>query len=54
MALQIAPHDGEQLHHFVATSGRDTTPLETVVARKAQHLVGEPVAALIVDNATLP
>lgn len=40
MAQQLAPSEGEQLHHFVATSGWETAPLETELARKAQHLVG--------------
>jgi len=54
MAQQIAPHEGEQLHHFVATSGWDTAPLETELARNAQHLVGGREAYLIVDDTTLP
>jgi SRSO17 transposase len=54
MAQQIAPSQGEQLHHFVATSGWETAPLETELARKAQHLVGGPQAYLIVDDTTLP
>lgn len=54
MARQVAPSEGEQLHHFVATSGWETAPLETELAHKAQHLVGGPEAYLIVDDTTLP
>jgi len=54
MAQQLAPTEGEQLQHFVATSGWDTAPLETELARKAQDLVGGPEAYLIVDDTTLP
>jgi SRSO17 transposase len=54
MARQSAPSEGEHLHHFVATSEWDTAPLETELARKAQHLVGGAEAYLIVDDTTLP
>ena len=54
MAQQLAPTEGEQLHHFVATSSWETTPLETELAPKAQQLVGGPDAYLIVDDTTLP
>jgi len=54
MAQQLAPADAEQLHHFVAASGWETAPLESELARKAQHLVGGHEAYLIVDDTTLP
>jgi SRSO17 transposase len=54
MAQQLAPTEGEQLHHFVATSGWETAPLETELAHEAQQLVGGPEAYLIVDDTTLP
>src|SRR5262245_56679010 len=54
LATRVAPADGEQLHHFVAASSWDTAPLETVLAREAQRLVGGPAAALIVDDTALP
>src|SRR5215218_10171115 len=40
MAARIAPADVQQLHHFVATSPWATAPLERVLARTAQRLVG--------------
>lgn len=54
LAQQVAPRAGEQLHHFVATSRWETAPLETLLAHKAQHLVGGRAAYLIVDDTTLP
>lgn len=54
MAQRLAPAEGEQLHHFVATSSWDIAPLEAELARKAQHLVGGREAYLIVDDTTLP
>lgn len=53
MAARVAPHDGEQLHHFVCTSCWDPAPLERVLAMKAQRLVGGPRAVLIVDDTAL-
>lgn len=53
LAAHVAPDDVEQLHHFVCTSGWDPAPLERVLARKAQRLVGGPRAVLIVDDTAL-
>lgn len=53
MAERIAPDDGEQLHHFLCTSGWDPAPLERTLAEKAQQMVGGPDAVLIVDDTTL-
>ena len=47
MAARIAPNDHEQLHHFIATSAWDPTPLETALAHAAERLVGGPDAVLI-------
>jgi SRSO17 transposase len=54
MAQQLAPTDGEPLHHFVAASGWETAPLEAELARKAESLVGGRGAYLIVDDTTPP
>jgi SRSO17 transposase len=51
---RIAPGEHEQIHHFVATSTWDTSPLETLIAKEAQRLVGGENAVLIVDDTTLP
>jgi SRSO17 transposase len=54
MAARVAPGDVQQLHHFVATSPWATAPLERVLARTAQRLVGGPAAVLIIDDTALP
>lgn len=53
LAARIAPGEGEQLHHFICTSCWAPAPLERVLARVAQRLVGGPDAVLIVDDTTL-
>jgi len=53
MASRVARDDFWQLHHFVATSGWDTSPLQTQLARDAQALVGGPDAHLIIDDTGL-
>lgn len=53
MAARVAPDDPEQLHHFVATSGWDPAPVEAVLAREAQRLVGGRDAVLIIDDTAL-
>jgi SRSO17 transposase len=54
LATRVAPADGEQLHHFVAASTGDPAPVEAVLAREAQRLVGGDEAVLIVDDTALP
>jgi SRSO17 transposase len=54
LADRVAPGDHEQLHHFVCTSTWDTSPLEEVLARQAQRMVGGRGAVLIVDDTGLP
>lgn len=53
LASRVAPADVEQLHHFVCTSCWDPAPLERVLAKKAQRLVGRPKSVLIVDDTAL-
>jgi SRSO17 transposase len=53
MAARVARDDFWQLHHFVATSGWDTAPLERQLARDADALVGGPDAHLIIDDTGL-
>jgi SRSO17 transposase len=54
LAARVAPADGEQLHHFVAASRWDPAPVEAVLAREAQRLVGGGGAVLIIDDTALP
>jgi SRSO17 transposase len=54
LAARVAPADSEQLPHFVATSHWETAPLDAVLARERQRLVGGAEAVLIVDDTALP
>jgi SRSO17 transposase len=54
MAARVAPGDAEQLHHLIGGSPWATAPLEAVLAREADRLVGGPDAALVVDDTALP
>jgi SRSO17 transposase len=54
IASRVAREDFWQLHHFVATSGWDTAPLERELAKHANALVGGPDAHLIIDDTGVP
>ena len=54
MAERVCPGQTQQLHHFVSTSPWSTAPLEQVLRRAADALVGGEDAALIVDDTALP
>jgi len=54
MAESVCPGQTQQLHHFVSTSPWATAPLEQVLRRAADALVGGKDAALIVDDTALP
>ena len=54
MAARVAPQDSDQLHHFISSPAWETTPLETVLAREADRLVGGSDAVLIIDDTALP
>ena len=49
MAARVAPQDNDQLHHFISSPAWPTAPLEAVLAREADRLVGGPEAVLIID-----
>jgi SRSO17 transposase len=53
LAARVAPGQTQQLHHFVSTSPWKAEPLEEVLVRKANALVGGPDAHLIVDDTAL-
>jgi SRSO17 transposase len=53
MAERVCPGDVQQLHHFVSTSPWATAPLEGVLARTADSLVGGKEAVLIIDDTAL-
>ena len=54
MAERVCPGQTQQLHHFVSTSPWSTAPLEQVLRKTADALVGGEDAALIVDDTALP
>ena len=54
MAERVCPGQTQQLHHFVCTSPWACEPLERVLRRKADALVGGDDAVLIVDDTALP
>jgi SRSO17 transposase len=54
IAARIAPADCDQLHHFISSPAWQTAPLEAVLAREADRLVGGPEAMLIIDDTALP
>lgn len=54
MAERVCPGQTQQLHHFVSTSPWSTAPLEHVLRRTADALVGGKDAVLIVDDTALP
>jgi SRSO17 transposase len=54
LAARVAPGSTEQLHHFIGGSPWATAPLEAVLAKEADRLVGGPEAALVIDDTALP
>jgi SRSO17 transposase len=54
ISLRMAPDDVEQIHHFVGTSCWDTEPVEQVLCRKVDRLLGGDDSYLIVDDTGLP
>jgi SRSO17 transposase len=54
LAARVAPGSTEQLHHFIGGSPWASAPLEAVLRREADRLVGGPDAVLVVDDTALP
>src|SRR5918998_4370741 len=54
IARRLAPADYDQLHHFVAVSPWDETPLEAELLTQANRLVGAADAVLVIDDTALP
>lgn len=54
----MAARDGElgydQLHHFVTDGVWDSTPLEAVLLKEADRLVGDEAGYLVIDDTALP
>ncbi|GAC1543376.1 MAG: hypothetical protein NVS2B4_21850 [Ramlibacter sp.] len=54
MAQRVCPGQTEQLHHFVCTSPWACEPLEQVLRKTADSLVGGDDAVLIVGDTAAP
>lgn len=54
ISSRVAPKDAEQLHHFVATSQWDTTPVEEVLCERLDEMLGGEDSFVIVDDTSLP
>lgn len=50
IAAELTPGDYDQLHNFIASHSWDTAPLEPILARTADQLVGGPDAILAIDD----
>ncbi|MCW2242371.1 IS701 family transposase [Azospirillum canadense] len=50
IAAALTPGDYDQLHNFIASRSWDTAPLEPLLARTADQLVGGPDAILAIDD----
>ena len=54
----MAARDGgfgyDQLHHFVAEGVWDSAPLETILLKEADRLVGDEAGFLVIDDTALP
>ncbi len=54
MAARGAEVGYDQLHHFVAAGVWDSAPLEAVLLREADRLVGDNAGFLVIDDTALP
>ena len=54
MAGRVCPGQTQQLRHFISTSPWSTAPLEQVLRKTADALVGGKDAVLLVDDTALP
>jgi len=54
MAADLTPDDYDQLHNFIASRSWDGARLETILASKADALVGGKGAILVIDDVALP
>jgi SRSO17 transposase len=54
MAARLGLSGHDQLQHFIASPAWDDSPLWTVLAHKADRLVGGSGAVLVIDDTALP
>lgn len=53
LAQTVAPNHGDHFQQFITDSPWETRPLETLLAKQAQRLVGGKDAVLIIDDTCL-
>lgn len=53
LAASVAPGQADQFQHFITDSPWETQPLETMLAQRAQQMVGGQRAVLIIDDTCL-
>jgi len=54
MAARSGEFGYDQLHHFVAAGVWDSAPLEAVLMKEADRLVGDEAGYLVIDDTALP
>jgi SRSO17 transposase len=54
LSARVAPEYGEQIHNFVATSCWPTEPVEEVLCKKANAMLGGDSSFVIIDDTALP
>jgi len=54
LSARVAPKYGEQIHNFVATSCWPTEPVEEVLCKKADVMLGGDSSFVIIDDTALP
>lgn len=54
MAAWTSEFGYDQLHHFVADGVWDSAPLEAVLLKEADRLVGDEAGYLVIDDTALP
>jgi len=54
MAARAGEVGYDQLHHFVAAGVWDSAPLEAVLLKEADRLVGDEAGYLVIDDTALP
>src|SRR3954452_1901309 len=54
MAMRAGEVGYDQLHHFVPAGVWDSAPLEAVLLKKADGLVGDKAGFLVIDDTALP
>ena len=54
MAARGGEFGYDQLHHFIADGVWDNAPIEAVLLKEADRLVGDEAGYLVIDDTALP